>query len=172
MTFAGGTSTINSGGIVEDGHVSITGGTNTVQGGATEGLLHLLSAGVGLQMTGATLTLNSDATHPGRLLLDGDVSTIASSTTSVIANGGNATNAGKIDLNTGTRNFTVAAGTTSSGIDLSISANITNGALTKAGAGTLELTGANTYNAVGGTYINAEPYWQTIRAVQQPAVAE
>ncbi len=154
VQFAGGTSTINSGGIVEDGHIVVTGGTNTVQGGATEGLLHLLSGGLGLQMTGANITLNSDATAPGRLLLDGNVSTTASSTTSSITSAGSAANAGSVDLGTGTRTFTVASGSTSSGIDLSIGAKIIapGGALTKAGPGTMELTGANTY--AGGTNVN------------------
>ena len=154
VQWTGGTSTINSGGIVEDGHIVITGGTNTVQGGSTEGLLHLLSGGVGLQMTGSTLTLNSDATTPGRLLLDGNVSTSASSAIAVIASGGNASNPGVVDTDTGTRTFTVASGTTPNGIDLSIQAKVTDSAsITKAGNGAMELTGNNTYT--GGTSINA-----------------
>ncbi len=155
VQFAGGTNTINSGGIVEDGHIVVTGGTNTVQGGATEGLLHLVSGGQGLQMTGSNITLNSDANAPGRLLLDGNVSTSASATTASITSGGNAANAGVIDMNGGTRSFTVATGTTPSGIDLSIGAKVTSpgGAITKLGTGTMELTGANTYG--GGTNVNA-----------------
>lgn len=156
ISWSGGTNTINSGGSVTDGHISLSNGTSAtfaeVQGGGT---MHLLSGGVGLQMTGATLTLDSSAGTAGQLLLDGNVSTIASSTTSFINSSGNAANAGFIDMNGGTRTYTVATGTTSSGIDLSIGAKLTSpgGAVTKLGTGTMELTGANTYG--GNTNVNA-----------------
>ena len=48
---------------------------------------------------------------------------------------------------------TVSGGGATGGPDLSISAKITNGGLTKAGAGILELTGNNDYT--GGTIVNA-----------------
>ncbi|GEM_PF-1682085 len=146
----GGTNTINAGGIIEDGHITITGGTNIVNGGSTEGLLHLLSGGIGLQMTGATLTLNSDNSNPGRLWLEGDVSTAASSTTSTIANGLSNTKTGVVDLGAGSRTFTVADGAATT--DLLVTAKITNGSLVKAGAGNMQLSGPNTYT--GSTTIN------------------
>ena len=71
--------------------------------------------------------------------------------TATISNGGAAANSGFIDMNGGTRTFTVNDATPD--IDLEISALITNGGLTKAGTGTMELTGVNTYD--GGTDINA-----------------
>jgi len=143
VTWSGGTNTINDGAVFEDGHVIITGGTNTVQGARHCGILKILSGGLGLEMTGSTLTLNSDNTVAGKLLLDGDVTTFALAATSTIASGGSATFAGNIDMDGGTRTFTIADGAAAT--DMSISAVITNGALTKAGPGTLALSGANTY---------------------------
>jgi fibronectin-binding autotransporter adhesin len=148
ITWSGGTNTINDGGSVEDGHVVITGGTNTVQGGGT---LKILSGGTGLEMTGSTLTLNSDNTVAGKLLLDGNVTTFASSTTSTIASGLANTNPGTIDLDGGTRTFTTADGAAAT--DMNISAVIVNGGFTKAGAGLLDLSGANTY--ADGTTVDA-----------------
>jgi fibronectin-binding autotransporter adhesin len=146
ITWSGGTNTINDGGSVEDGHVSITGGTNTVQGGFMGGgVLRILSGGAGLEMTGSTLNLNSDNTTGGTLLLDGNVTTFASAATATIASGLFNTNPGTINLDGGTRTFTVADGTAAT--DMSISAVIINGGLTKAGAGLLDLSGANTYSS-------------------------
>lgn len=159
VTWSGGTNTINPGGTVEDQHVVISGGTNTVQGGSTGGTLKLDSGGTGLEITGANLTLNSDDTSPGRLLLGSTASTSAnvtshaSSITATISNGAGGTNPGVIDLNGGTSTFTTEQGTTVSGIDLDISAKITNGSLTKAGVGTLQLGGTNSYT--GATTVEA-----------------
>jgi autotransporter-associated beta strand protein len=146
VTWSGGTNTVNADGVVEDAHIVITGGTNTVEGqgaGTTGGVLQLNAAGAGLEMTGSTLTLNSDAGVAGKLLLKGNVSTNASASTSTIANGLALANKGTVDLDGGTRTFTVANGAAAT--DMSISAVIANGGLTKTGAGTLTLSGANTY---------------------------
>ena len=151
LTWAGGTNTVSDGGLFDDAHIVISGGTNTVNGGATGGVLRVNAGGLGLEMSnGATLTLNSDNTVAGKLLLLGDVST-SGNTTVTIANSGANTHPGTVDLGAGTRMFTVADGTATT--DMLVRAVITNGGLTKAGAGTLALNAANTYT--GATTINA-----------------
>ncbi len=147
ITFAGGINTINGGGLVDDAHVPITGGTNTVEAGGT---LKILGGSAGLEMTGSTLTLNSSSAIAGKLLLQGDLTTFASAATSFISSGLALANAGMIDLDGGTRTFTVADGAAAT--DLSISARIGNGALTKTGTGTMVLSGNNTYS--GATIVN------------------
>ena len=148
VTWSGGTNTINNGGVVQDAHIVITGGTNTVEAG---GVLQLNASGTGLEMSnGATLTLNADNATPGKLVLNGDVSTSGNSTVT-IASTGVGTLPGTIDLGGGNRTFNVADGTAAT--DLLISARITNGGLNKTGAGTLTLTSSNPYG--GGTTINA-----------------
>ncbi len=149
--WTGGVNTINNGGLVSDKHVDITGGVNTVEGGASGGVLQIQGSGVGLEMTGSSLTLNSDNSVAGKLLLQGDVTINSSSATSFITNGLALANPGFIDLDGGTRTFTVADG--ASAIDLLISAKIQNGALTKAGLGTMTLSGTNTFT--NGATINA-----------------
>jgi autotransporter-associated beta strand protein len=156
ITWSGGTNTVNNGGSVQDAHIVISGGTNTVEGGATGGVLQLNASGTGLEMSaGSTLTLNSDNTVAGKLLLKGDVSSSGDSTVT-IASGLALTNKGNIDLDNGTRTFTVADGAAAT--DMSISAVITNtGSIIKDGAGTLSLNAANTYSGTtainGGTLI-------------------
>ena len=151
ITWSGGTNTVNDGGLMEDAHIVITGGTNTVEGGATGGVLQLNSGGAGFEITGANLTLNSDDAGAGKLVLKGDVTSHASATTSTISSGLSHTNPGQIDLNGGTRTFTVEDGSATS--DLTITAVIANGGLTKSGAGTLTIDGVATYT--GETTINA-----------------
>ena len=153
VTWSGGTNTVSDGGNVTDAHIVITGGTNTVQGGATGGVLQLNSGGAGLEITGADLNLNSDAIVAGKLLLKGDVTSHASTTTSNINNVGSQAQTGKVDLNGASRNFNIEQGTTATGKDLTVTAEITNGSLVKAGAGSLELKAANSYS--GGTTVSA-----------------
>jgi autotransporter-associated beta strand protein len=153
ITWTSGTNTINDGGLVADAHLVISGGTNTVQGGTTGGVLQLSSGGTGLEMSnGSTLTLNSDNAVTGKLRLQGNVSTSGDATVT-IASGLALTNKGTIDLDGGTRTFTVADGGAT--IDMAVSAAIINGGLTKAGPGTLTLSGTNTYTGAttvsGGT---------------------
>ena len=146
-----GVYTISAGGTVSDAHWNVTGGTNTVEGGASRGTLEVLSGSNGLEFDGTaspTITLNSDAAQAGRMLLSGNVSVLSGLTsgTATIASGGSALNPGSVDLNGGTRTVTVSNG--SAATDLLISAAITNGGLTKEGLGTLTLSGVNSYDGV------------------------
>jgi fibronectin-binding autotransporter adhesin len=112
----------------------------------------VLSGGSGLELGGIyspTLTLNSDATQAGRLLLGGNLvvnSTLTDGTAQILSGGSGAV-PGSIDLNGGTRTLTINDGLHAT--DMLITAAISNGALTKDGAGSLVLTGTNSYS--GGT---------------------
>lgn len=156
ITWSGGTNTINDGGTVQDTHWDVSGGTNTVEGGATGGTLHVQSGGTGFEFTGSgapTITLNSDNASAGRMLLEGNLTVADTITgTATISSGLALANDGFIDMNGGTRTFTVNDATTPE-IDLEISALVTNGGLTKEGTGTMRLTNDNTYD--GTTIINA-----------------
>ena len=165
ITWSSGTNTVAPDTTLQDTQIVITGGTNTVQGlagppaGATSGgILRLEAGGAGLQITGATVTLNSDSSSAGTLLIQGDVSTSASSTTAVIANGGSSTHFGAVDLGSATGLFTIAAGSVPSfGPDLSITARVFDGGLEKAGPGILALSGPNTYT--GGTILDIGTFY-------------
>ena len=140
---------------MQDSHWVITGGTNTVAGGTTGGVLEVQApGGEGLVFAGTsspTLTLDSSNSVAGKMLLANDVtvdSTLTSGTAQILS-GGALTNPGQIDLAGGTRTFAVNNG--SAATDLLISASLTNGGLTKTGTGTLTLTGTNTYT--GGTTV-------------------
>src|SRR5205085_5394171 len=80
-------------------------------GSTSGGTLRLIAGGNGLKITGVGITLNSDNTSPGRLLIQGDLFTFASSTTALISSGGAGVNPGNVDLGSGTRLITIAAGT-------------------------------------------------------------
>ena len=155
VTWAAGTNTITSGNTVRDKHWVITGGTNTVNGGGT---LEVQTGGgtVGLFFNGTaspTVTLDSSAGTAGRIVLEQNVivDTGLTSGTAQILNGGALANPGFIDMNGGTRTFTINNG--SAAQDMLISARIQNGAIVKDGAGTLALTGDNTF--AGTTTVNA-----------------
>jgi autotransporter-associated beta strand protein len=100
----------------------------------------------GINVTTAAFTLGGGAaattagvtTGSGTVTLGGNVTFDATN------NAGGATIAGNLNLGNANRTFTVGDSTGASN-DLTISAAITSGSLTKAGAGTLLLSGSNSY---------------------------
>ncbi len=94
-------------------------------------------------LTFDTLMLMRGAT-PARLVVNGDVMiTGLSGATARIGTNAGAANTGVVDLSGGARAFNVTNGAAST--DLDISVPVVNGALTKAGAGTMVLSGNSTY---------------------------
>ncbi|MBP7933465.1 MAG: cadherin-like beta sandwich domain-containing protein [Phycisphaerae bacterium] len=93
-----------------------------------------------------TLTMDGGtvASGAGTLTLGGNV-TVAGTTNAT------ATVSGNLNLGGATRTFTIANG--GADVDCQIGAVTSNGGVTKAGPGTLQLTGANTY--AGATTVNA-----------------
>lgn len=109
-------------------------------------------------LAGGTLTFNTlnlmpHGTTPAKLLVAGNVNLnpLANSSTALVLKGGGTGSSGLIDLAGGDRTLTVANGTAD--VDVSLGVPVNNGALTKAGAGTLRLTVASTY--AGGTTVSA-----------------
>ena len=78
------------------------------------------------------MTGGSIATGAGTLTVNGNITTNASATSATIS--------GQLNLGGATRTLDVADG--EAAIDLDISAAISNGGITKTGAGTLQLSGA------------------------------
>jgi autotransporter-associated beta strand protein len=113
----------------------------TTVAGTYQGSTGLQGLSGGLTLEGGTVT-----TDPaGQLSLGGGITTQPSGTMATLG--------GKVDLGGVTRTFQIAPGTTSSGVDLSVTAQLSNGGATLAGGGTLALAGTNTYAA--GTTIEA-----------------
>ena len=108
-------------------------------------------------VTGGALTFNTinlmpHSTTPAKLLVSGDASfNSLSNLTATIANGTGTGSSGLVDLGGGTRVFNV--GDSTAEVDVSVAVPISNGALSKAGPGTLRLTAANTFS--GGTIVSA-----------------
>jgi len=108
-------------------------------------------------LAGGTLTFDEidlmpDSTTPARIVMSGNATlNPLNNAAATIENGAGAGNSGLIDLLGGNRTFNVGNG--AANVDLSINVPITNGALTKSGAGKLALNGANTYN--GDTTVQA-----------------
>ena len=144
-----GLALVQRGGVINAGAVEISGtGTVNLDGGSTSvGNESQLKIGAGgLTLTGGTINLNA-----------GPSTVNAGSVGSIVALGGNVTSTGtssfvrqnpdvssaRVDLGGATRTFTVA-GTLTIGT-AAAPITITNGELTKAGAGTLNLTGPQTY---------------------------
>jgi len=100
-------------------------------------------------LSGGTLTFNKinlmpHASAPAKILVSGNVTLGPLSNASAsVAKGAGLGNAGYVDLGGGTRTVSINNG--SSIVDISIDVPISNGGLAKNGAGTLQLTAANTY---------------------------
>jgi autotransporter-associated beta strand protein len=105
-------------------------------------------------VTFSAINLASRASNPGKIVLGGDATFAAfgGAGTAVIQSTGALAQAGFVDLGSANRTLTINNG--SAAIDVMITAGIVGtGGLTKAGAGTLQLTGANSYT--GATTVNA-----------------
>ena len=106
-------------------------------------------------LAGGTLTFNSiNLLSSAKILVTGDVAINPLNNSNPRYTSHTATIAGatgNVDLGGGTRKFTV--GNLSDNVDLDIVAPIINGGLTKAGAGTMRLSGNNTFS--GPVTVNA-----------------
>lgn len=103
-------------------------------------------------VTFRSLELASHAANPGKIVMGGDVtlvpSTLGGTGTAVIRSTGALAQSGLVDLGGAVRTFTVSDGAPA--IDVLIQAPVVGtGGFKKAGAGTLQLAGTNTYT--GGT---------------------
>ncbi len=159
------------------GVLNVSGGTNTIHGdelsGFGAGSVTVGAGGLNFSGTASpTITVSSDNTAAGSLILNGDVTSSVSAGTASIAAGNQLTdlggpgpwvntgspgsNLGTLDLGGATRSFNILNG--SADADMSISTVIINGGLDKTGSGALLITGNNTYtgptNVSGGTLIN------------------
>ena len=112
------------------GNTSVTGGSITTGGGT-------LTIGT-LAMTGGSIS-----TGTGALVLGGAVTGNASASSATIS--------GNLNLGGAARTFAIADGTATH--DMSISANISNGGITKIGLGALLLSGNNSF--AGGLTVNS-----------------
>lgn len=128
---------------------------NSNNDGTAAGTLLVRAGGDGLVFSGTgspTLTIDSAASgSANRLVLQGNVTANMTAGTAQILNAGAGAVAGLIDLDGGDRTFAISNGTADT--DMLVTAAITNGAITKTGAGRLALGGGSTYG--GGTTLSA-----------------
>jgi fibronectin-binding autotransporter adhesin len=145
LNISGGTTTISSGGEINATTVQVSGGVNTVQAG---GLFTMGSGGLTFAGNASpNITFVSDGANPGRLSLSGNVTYTGAAGMASLTSTGALPLGGTIDLMGAQRDFSVGDDGTSA-VDMLVSANITNGSLKKSGAGTLRLTGNNSYTGV------------------------
>jgi len=142
-TLQNGVNDVIPGGMIVNGAQSANPSATYDLGGRDESLSALT---FGATASSAAAFVNTVTTGAGTLTLGGNVTTIAGNV------GTRAVLAGNVALS-GIRTFTVAEAT-GQPTDLLISANLSGpGGLTKAGIGTIEMTGASTY--IGTTTISA-----------------
>ena len=132
-----GSVTVNSDGLFDLNGLNEGFGALTVNAGNVQILTGTLT-GTSLTMTGG----NISSTGAGKMVFGGNVTTNASASTANVS--------GNLDLGGGTRTFNIADGPI---LDLDVTAVISNGGLTKTGAGSLFLRANNTY--AGATTISS-----------------
>ena len=95
-------------------------------------------------LTFDTINLMPHSTSPAKILVSGDVAlNPGANATSTIAKGSGSGTSGSIDLGADIRGFDVSDGAAE--VDVSVEVPISNGGLTKTGAGTLRLSSPNAY---------------------------
>jgi autotransporter-associated beta strand protein len=126
---------------------------NTLQVDATKTFTLAGSTGT---LTFNEINLMPHSTTPAKIAVTGNVNInpltdAVGDATAKIVNGSGAGNTGFIDLNGSARTFNVGNG--SADVDLDVAVPITNGGLTKNGAGTMRLSGNNTF--AGNVTVNS-----------------
>ena len=137
---------------------------NTLQVDAAQTFTFAGSSGT---LTFKTINLMPDSTTPAKILVTDDVNiNPLSNATATIANGSGSGSTGFVDLSGGTPIFNVGNGT--SDVDLDVVVPITNGGLIKADAGTMRLSGNNTFS--GTVTVNSwrAPVQPLVRADELP----
>ncbi|MGI8964830.1 MAG: GH25 family lysozyme, partial [Limisphaerales bacterium] len=147
----------NSPDVLHGGPVSAQFSGPVFLGGSGSLNIHTLQVDANCIFTlgGGTLTFNTISLipniSPAKILITNDMNfNSLSNVMAVITNGSGIGSSGSIDLSNGNRSFNVGNGANE--VDLSINVPISNGALTKNGAGTMRLGNPNTYS-LGTTVI-------------------